>query len=161
WSERIASRWEPMDVRGLIEAGLRASAEYARRQIAAFPDGDYEATKSWIFQESGITLDLTSTIRLTVAGDRVSVDLSDMPPQAELPMNQGANGGGAASIRVAFKLIFGPEWPVDDGFFEPLEVLIPNGTIVSARPNAPMGFWNAMVPVLIDLFIQAIGLKHP
>ncbi|MFJ8023541.1 hydantoinase B/oxoprolinase family protein [Streptomyces sp. NPDC096311] len=161
WTERIASRWTPRQVRELIENSLLASAAYARRQVAAFPDGAYEATKPWTFQADGITVDLTSTMRLTIAGDRVTVDLSGLPPQTVLPINCGADGGGAASIRVAFKLLFGPDWPVDDGFFEPLDVVIPDGTIASAGPNAPICQWNAMVPLLIDLFLHAIGQQHP
>jgi N-methylhydantoinase B len=161
WSERIASRWSPKQVRGLIEGGLAASTDYARRQVAAFPDGDYEAVKPWTFIADGLSVDVTATLKMSVTGDRVTVDLSGLPPQSVLPINCGADGGGAASIRVAFKLLFGPDWPVDDGFFEPLQVDIPDGTIASAGPNAPICQWNAMVPVLIDLFLQAVGNTHP
>jgi N-methylhydantoinase B len=161
WEEQISRRWTPGQVRTLINAGLEASAAFARRAVAALPDGDYEAEKPWTFAESGVTVDLTSRIKITVAGERMVVDLSGLPAQTELPINSGAIGGGLSAIRVGFKHLISPDWPIDDGFFAPLEVLLPEGTVASARPNAPVAHWNSMMAVIIDLFLRAIGLSRP
>lgn len=148
-------------MRALIEAGLAASAAYACKAVSALPDGDYVATKHWVFEEAGEALDLRLKMKVKIAGERILVDLSEMPPQVTLPINSGAIGGGLSAVRVAFKLLLGPDWPVDDGCFSPLEVDLPEGTIMSAGPNAPICHWNMMMPHTIELFIQSIGAQHP
>jgi N-methylhydantoinase B len=161
WEERLMRRWGPDEVRTLIAAGLEASASFARSAVEALPDGVYPAERSWLFEEAGEALDLRLKLTVTVDGERICVDLSEMPPQTILPINSGAIGGALSALRVAFKLVVAPEWPVDDGLFSPLEVDVPEGTIMSAGPNAPVGHWNMLMPSVIDLFIRAIGQRHP
>ena len=151
-------RWRPSEVRALIGAGLAASAEYARKAVSALPDGDYEAEKRWLFEEAGETLDLRLKLKLKIDGERILVDLSEMPPQVSLPINSGA---ALSAVRVAFKLVIGGDSPLDDGFFSPLELDIPPGTIMSAGPNAPLCHWIMVTPHVIELFIQSIGAQHP
>lgn len=161
WQDRIARRWEPEQVRELSESSLTSSAAFAKRSVAALPSGVYEAEREWLYEESGVTLDLRMKLKITVDGERMTVDLSEMPPETELPINSGRFGGGLSAVRVAFKMLLAPDFPVDDGFFEPLEVILPEGTILSASANAPMGHWNTTMPVVIDLFLYAIGRQHP
>ena len=142
WEQRIMPRWRPSEVRALIGAGLAASAAYARKAVSALPDGDYEAEKTWLFEEAGETLDLRLKLKLKIDGERILVDLSEMPPQVSLPINSGA---ALSAVRVAFKLVIGGDSPLDDGFFSPLELDIPPGTIMSAGPNAPICHWNQMM----------------
>ncbi len=158
WEQRIMRRWGAAEVRALIEAGLAASAAHARAAVSALPDGDYVATKHWRYEEAGEALDLRLKMKIEIAGERILVDLSEMPPQVPLPINSGA---ALSAVRVAFKLVIGGDSPVDDGFFAPLEVDLPAGTIMSAGPNAPVCHWNQMMSHTIELFIQAIGQSHP
>jgi N-methylhydantoinase B len=160
WEERVTHRWNADESRQTIAASLAASAETARQLVRALPDGEYESRTSWVFEEGGQSLDLQLELKMQILGDRISVDLS-LPPEVELPINSGTVGGAVSAMRLAFRLVVTTDAPLDDGFFDVLEVRVPDGTIASASANAPLGHWNTMMPVLIELFIQAIGSKHP
>ena len=55
------------------------------------------------------------------------------------PFNAGRNGGAVAAARIAFKYLFTPDTPVNEGDFSRLTVEIPAGKFLSARPDAPIG----------------------
>ncbi|MGW3926246.1 hydantoinase B/oxoprolinase family protein, partial [Streptomyces sp. NPDC005093] len=161
WQERVVSRWSADEVHDIVAAQMEASAARARKAIVELPDGEYAAEHSWRFAYGGTEVDLPLKLKLTVSGDRMTVDLSEMPPQVALPINAGAAGGGMAAVRLAFRYLVGGDYPTDAGFFEPIEFVIPEGTIVSATGDAAMSFWNATISLVVDLFIRAIGAQHP
>ncbi len=76
-------------------------------------------------------------------------------------MNSGRSGGGATVARLAFRYLLLPEGDANEGTFRPLKLILPEGTIVSARPTAPMGSYNSALPTLIDLVIRALGPAMP
>lgn len=161
WQERVVSSWSADQVRGIVEAQLAASAEFARAAVRALPDGTYGSQRPWSFNHGGIELDLTIDVRLVVDGDRFIVDLSHMPPETALPINAGKVGGAIAAAKLAFRYLVGGDFVTDDGFFEPVEVVVPDGTILSASAHAPMANWNTVISLTMDLIIQAIGNEHP
>ena len=161
WEERVVPRWDADDVAVVVGAQLAASTEYARRVISELPDGTATTTHEWQFVQGGLEADLKFSLTLTVEGDRMIVDMSGMPPQTELPLNAGAVGGGMAAVRLAFRYLVGGDVPTDAGFFAPLEIHLPEGSIVSATGDAPMAYWNTTLPLVIDLFLRAIGELDP
>ena len=99
---------------------------------------------------------------MIVAGDEMTVDLSrGRPPKSNAPMNSGRSGGGATVARLAFRYLLVPEGDANEGTFRPLKLILPEGTIVSAKPTAPMGSYNSALPTLIDLVIRALGAGNP
>lgn len=161
WQERVVPRWSAEEVAGLVEAQLEASEALARRAIAALPDGTYLCERPWQFSLGGVDIDTALRLKLIIDGDRMVCDLSGMPPETELPINAGTAGGGMAAVKLAFRYLVGGDAPADAGFFDALEVILPEGTIVSARGDAPMAFWNMAISTLIDMFYSAIGTVHP
>ncbi len=161
WQERVATRWSADEVSVLVEAQLKASEALARRAIAALPDGTYACERPWQFSLGGVEIDTTLRMKLIVDGDRMICDLSGMPPETDLPINAGSAGGGMAAVKLAFRYLAGGDAPADAGFFDALEVILPEGTIVSAKDDAPMAFWNMAISTLIDMFYSAIGTVHP
>ncbi|SCW38163.1 N-methylhydantoinase B [Sphingobium faniae] len=161
WTERVVPRWDAQQVGSLIHVQLTASEAFARRAIAALPDGDYSDTRRWEFEFGGEEVRMDFELKIRIDGDRMVCDLSGLPPQTKLPINAGTVGGANAAVKLAFRYLIGGDAPTDGGFFAPLEVVIPDGTIASATGDAPMGFWNMTMPLLIDMFIAAIGNSHP
>ena len=96
----------------------------ARAFIAKIPDGVYEAES--FLDNDGRTLDVTLRIKVkvTIDGERMIVDFSQMNDQVPGPTNSGLSGGLAAA-RVAFKCLTQPHAPVNEGCFRPLEVILP------------------------------------
>src|SRR5919198_1976290 len=136
-------------------------AEAAARQVVEkIPDGVYEAES--LLDNDGRTLDkpLRVKVKVRVRGSQMTVDFSEMNPQVPGPLNSG-RGGGIAGARVAFKALTSPDLDVNEGCFRPLEVVLPEGTMLSAKPPAALGLWSIALPTVIDTILKALAPAVP
>ena len=85
---------------------------------------------------------------------------SEMNPQVPGPLNSG-RGGGIAGARVAFKALTSPDLDVNEGCFRPLEVVLPEGTMLSAKPPSALGLWSIALPTVIDTILKALAPAVP
>ena len=83
-----------------------------------------------------------------------------MNDQVPGPTNSGYSGGLAAA-RVAFKCLTQPQAPVNEGCFRPLEIILPEGKILNARPPAALGLWSIPLPTVIDTILKALAPALP
>src|SRR5204863_498896 len=132
----------------------------ARRVVESIPDGSYEAES--FLDNDGRNLDkpLRVKVKVLVRGSQMTVDFSDMNPQVASPLNSGPSGG-IAGARVAFKALTSPDLDVNEGCFRPLDVMLPAGTMVSARPGAALGRWSIALPTVIDTILRALAPAVP
>ena len=150
--------------REMIEACIAKvwdQAEQAARQVVEkMPDGVYEAES--VLDNDGRTLDkpLRVKVKVRVKGSQMTVDFSEMNPQVPSPLNSGRSGGIAAA-RVAFKALTSPDLDVNEGCFRPLEVVLPDGTMLSAKPPAALGRWSIALPTVIDTILKALAPAVP
>src|SRR5690349_13263625 len=150
--------------REMVEACIAKvwdQAEQAARQVVEkIPDGVYEAES--VLDNDGRTLDkpLRVKVQVRVKGSQMTVDFSEMNPQVETPLNSGRSGGIAAA-RVAFKALTSPTLDVNEGCFRSLDVVLPEGTMLSARPPAALGLWSIALPTVIDTILKALAPAIP
>ncbi|OWT54818.1 hydantoinase B/oxoprolinase family protein [Candidimonas nitroreducens] len=133
----------------------------ARAAIKAAPSGDYTAES--FLDNDGLYLDkiVPISVRVVVDGDRIKVDFSNVADQLPGPLNAGRNGGAVAAARIAIKYLFSPDDPVNEGDFRPLEVEIPEGKFLSARPDAAIGGSGNMIPTVVDTILRAMADAFP
>lgn len=156
----LASRFGSDTFRGAIEMIWNQSEAEARAAISAVPDGTYMAEAT--LDNDGLNPDpLPCKVTVIVSGDEMTIDLSALPREVNAPMNSGRSGGGATVARLALRYLLLPEGDANEGTFRPLHLILPEGTIVSANPTAPMGSYNSALPMLIDLVIRALGPAMP
>ena len=107
-----------------------------REAIAALPDGVYEGadlSDNDCFER----LDTWIRLRLTIAGDQMTLDFSESDPQMRGFKNSSlANTYSAAYL--ALSAFFDPGIPRNEGTYRSCTIIAPEGTIVNARPPAPM-----------------------
>ena len=132
----------------------------ARAVVEKIPDGDYEAES--FLDNDGRTLDkpLRVKVKVQVRGSQMTVDFSEMNPQVPGPLNSGRSGG-IAGARVAFKALTSPDLDVNEGCFRPLEVILPEGTMLSAKPPSALGLWSIALPTVIDTILKALAPAVP
>ena len=137
-----------------------ATEREARAVIGKIPDGVYEAES--FLDNDGRTLDakLRIKVKVTIAGERMIVDFSQMNDQVPGPTNSGYSGGLAAA-RVAFKCLTQPHAPVNEGCFRPLELVLPQGKILNAKSPAALGLWSIPLPTVIDTILKALAPVLP
>ncbi len=104
--------------------------------IAAVPDGVYEGvevTDNDCFDK----VDVTIRAVVTVSGDRLSIDFTGSDPQIRGFKNSSlANTHSSAYL--ALSSFFDTDIPRNEGTYRNVEIVAPEGTIVNARPPAPM-----------------------
>lgn len=143
-----------------FEAILAHGEQLARRAIAQIPNGVYEAED--VIDGDGITDDpLPIRVRITVEDESLHVDFTGCAPQARGPVNC-AEGALLSACKTVIRAITAPQARSNDGFFRPFSLTVPPGTVFSALPPAPTGWyyegasyandlvWKALAPVVPD-----------
>lgn len=146
---------------GAIEAIYRQSEAVSREQIRAIPDGVYTAES--FMDDDGVDLGKPIPVRVTVTvkGDEMTVDLSNVGEQVRGFFNSGRPAGLSAA-QVALKCIVAPlEMPINDGCFVPLTVILPEGKFVNATRPAPMRMWMTYPMTVIDTIFKALAPAIP
>ncbi|MES2944408.1 MAG: hydantoinase B/oxoprolinase family protein [Pseudomonadota bacterium] len=132
-----------------------------RAALTKAPKGRFAAEA--FIDDDGLVLGkrVPIAVTVTIEDHRVVVDLSGVADQLAGPMNAGRNGGAVAAARIAFKYLFSPEEPVNEGDFRALEVVIPDGKFLSAHASAAVGASGNMMPTTVDTILRALAPAFP
>lgn len=134
------------------------AATLMRAQIAALPDGTYRAS-DFLDNDGIVDEALPLKLAITVAGNRLTLDFSGSAPACLGPVNI-ARSTTVAACYVAMKHIF-QEVPANAGVLEPIDFVIPEGSILAARAPRPVGGYTETILRLIDLSFQALAQAAP
>ncbi|WP_033209730.1 MULTISPECIES: hydantoinase B/oxoprolinase family protein [Streptomyces] len=156
----IVERWGTDTLLAARDAIFEQTERLEREQIAAIPDGVYEATGQ--LDNDGIDLGtpLHVTVRVTVDGDRMTMDVTDCADQATGPVNCGA-AQTVAACRVGYKLLVSGEVPLNGGSFKPLDVLTRPGSMLAAVEPAACQYYYSHLGLVIDLVVRALAPALP
>ena len=133
--ERLFRRYGDNVVRDGMAALLDYSERLCRQEISKFPDGTYEFTD--YIDEDGIDPDpIPIHVSLTIAGDKVVADFSKSAPQVRGSINTSLSFTKAC-VYTAVKCFCRTDFPPNSGFFRPIEVIAPEGSVLNvAFPGA-------------------------
>ncbi len=151
--------------RGAVLDGIVAIMDHteaiARAQVLSIPDGVYEA-KSYM-DDDGVDKGrkVPIKVRVIVAGDEMTIDLTEVSRQVRGFYNSG-EAAGRACCQLAFKcLTSATERPINDGSFRPLHVILPPGRVVSAVRPSPMRWWMTFPMTIVDTIFKALAPAIP
>src|SRR3954468_11075774 len=144
-----------------VELILDQSEAAARAFIRAMPDGVYRTETYLDNDRSGGDDPVPIIVKVTVDGDELTVDFTDIAGQAKGPINSGYYGGGQTIARVAFKYLLGADEMANEGTFRPIKLVLPQGKLISADPTAPMYMYPTPFPTVIDAVIKALEQALP
>jgi N-methylhydantoinase B len=145
-----------------IRAALDALSDRAealmRAELAALPDGRWEAED--FLDNDGIT-DAARPIRvaLEIRGDRLTLDFTGTAPATAGPVNI-ARPTAVAAVYVAIKHVF-PALPANAGVMRPLDVVIPEGSLLAAEFPKPTGGYTETILRMIDVIFSAMAGAAP
>jgi N-methylhydantoinase B len=159
--EQLLARHGEAAVLSTIEEIWRSSAEAARAAVRAVPEGTYRM--HCFMDDDGV--DLGKPINIDVAihikdGEFI-VDYSNVADEVRGPFNSGFEGGAVNSAQIAFKYLFSPLEPSNEGSFAPLRVVIPPGKFLSASTKAPLGLYQTPLSTVVDALIAAMAEVLP
>jgi N-methylhydantoinase B len=144
------------DVVGAAADAMFAQAELASREVIdRIPDGSYSAD-GWL-DGDGISDDpVRVAVSITVAGEGMTIDVSDSHDAVRGPMNCG-KVQTISACRLGFKYLITPDQPVNAGSFAALDVVVRDGSILAARKPSPCQFYFTPLGMLVDLIVKALS----
>jgi N-methylhydantoinase B len=141
---------------------LDASEKRSRAAISLIPDGRYEATD--IIDGDGVSsAPIFVNVAVTISGDSITADFTGCPPAVAGPINC-ARGALQSAVKTIVKAMVGPKEPSNEGWFRPLTVIAPSGTLFTAEKPSPTGWyyegsvhaselvWKALAPLMPSRF---------
>lgn len=129
-----------------------------RDHIARLPDGEYRYADT--LDNDGVRDEaLTIALTLKVAGDRLTLDFSQTSPSCAGPVNI-SRATAIAACYVALKHVF-PDVPANAGVLDAVDVVLPDGLLISAARPRPVGGYTETILRMIDVIFCAVSQAAP
>jgi len=148
-------------VHGAMRYVCDASAEQMAAALEEMPDGEWEGEA--ILDADGVDDEELYTVRakVTVRGGRAEIDTSGTSRQARTCIN-GTALDAKSTVGVALKFLLDPHSPFTSGTVRPVDLVIPEGSVISALPpdGAVFTYWEgtqALLTALFKAFAKALG----
>ncbi|MFL6797886.1 MAG: hydantoinase B/oxoprolinase family protein [Xanthobacteraceae bacterium] len=157
----LLERYGRDEVLASIGAIMDQAEAMARARTRTIPDGTYEAQS--YMDDDGIDIGkpVPIRVRVTVKGDEMTVDLSEVSQQVRGFYNSGITTGYACA-QVAYKCLTSPtDYPINDGSFRSLKTIVPLGRVISAVRPAPMRWWMTYPMTIVDTIFKALAPAIP
>src|ERR1051325_4913437 len=145
-----------------ITAALAALSQRAealmRANILGLPEGTYRCDD--FLDNDGVTDEpLKIALDLTIAGDRMTLDLSRSAPPCDGLLNI-ARSTTVACCYVALKHLF-TDVPANAGCLAPIEFVIPDTTLLGVSAPRPVGGYTETILRVIDTIFGAFAKAAP
>jgi N-methylhydantoinase B len=162
----LAQKYDDAMIASLVEGLLDYSERLVRAQIHAMPAGEFSA-EDWL-DDDGVSdspCRIAVSLRFDPQAAQLHVDFTGSSPQVA-----GAiNAVRAITLSACFYLLrclLTDDAPATAGILRPLTVVAPAGSIVDARPPAPVAGGNVetsqrIVDVLLRALAQAVPSRVP
>ncbi|MDE2303126.1 MAG: hydantoinase B/oxoprolinase family protein [Sphingomonadales bacterium] len=133
--ETIA-KWGAGTIKAAINESIEHSERRAREEFARWPDGTYEGTV-FIDHDTMGTKDIKVHVACTVKGDSLTVDLTGTDDRAELVGVWNTFANSRSYVMTQVVAMIDPTIVKNEGLFNAVEIVIPEGCIAQPPPNKP------------------------
>lgn len=132
----LLRKWGSARVKAAINHAIEHTEKRVREEVAKWPDGVY-AAEVFIDHDTRGTKDIRVNVTCTIAGDQLTVDLTGTDDRPELVGVWNTFGNTRSYIMVQVVAAMDPAIVKNEGFFNAVEMIIPEGTIAHPPPNKP------------------------
>ena len=155
----LVSRHGLDTVRAASEAALAYAERKLRSAVAALPDGVYRFADA--LDGDGVRdAPIPIVVAVTVAGDQLRLDFEGSGRQSPGDIN-AVWLALLATVYYAVKALLDPSIPPNGGFYRAIEVTAPAGSIVNARPPAPVARRLQTCQRIADVIFGALAAVAP
>jgi N-methylhydantoinase B len=138
---------------------LEHGEQTARTALARIPNGVYRAED--VIDGDGVSREhLPIAVAVTVGDDWIHADFTGCAPQAAGPVNC-STGALLSACKTVVRAVTDPQARSNDGFFAPFSLTVPPGTVFSAEPPAPTGWYYEGASFANDLMWKALAPVCP
>jgi len=141
----------------LVELRSRA-ARMMESFIRDLPEGRY-AAEDWLDNDGITDQPLKIALAITIRAGRMILDFTGTSDACMGPVNI-ARSTAVASCYVALKHIF-QDVPANAGVLEPIDIIIPETSLLSVKAPKPVGGYTETIMRVIDVIFQALAKVAP
>lgn len=138
---------------------MNRTERLTRQTIRAIPDGHYEFAD---YLDDAVTVDhpVKIQVAMDVRGDELDFDLEGTSPQVPAAINSTFSFT-KSSIYAAVRTVMPNDLPNNSGFFRPINIKAPLGTILNPREPAPVASRGVTGFRLVDAVLGALAQAVP
>lgn len=129
-----------------------------RAELASLPDGRWEA-EDYLDNDGIVDSPLVIRVALEIKGDQLLIDFAGSSDQCAGPVNI-ALPTSVATAYVAIKHLF-PSLPANAGVMRPIDIRVPEGSMLAATFPAPTGGYTETILRMIDVIFCAAAKASP
>ncbi|MDC0860212.1 hydantoinase B/oxoprolinase family protein [Planktomarina temperata] len=156
--DELLDEYGGVTITAALEAlGHRAEA-LMRSELTELSDGRWEA-EDYLDNDGINDAPLKIRIALEIKDDTMLLDFTGSAPQCAGPVNI-ALPTAVATAYVAIKHIF-PALPANAGVMRPIEVVVPEDSLLAAKFPAPTGGYTETILRMIDVVFSAFAQAAP
>ncbi len=137
-----------------------ASRKMMEAEIRTIPDGVYRGEATVYFDGKNPGSQYQIRVAVHVEDERIVFDYSDTDAQTDGFVNGTYTSSASATI-LTFLQMVNPDIPHNHGMLQPIEIVIPEGTILNASYPAATTFGNHLCPPNADAIIRALAPVIP
>jgi len=156
--ELVKQLIERYGVQNLLEA-MKSSIDYVR-EYTRRSLGEYQGRASAEDVLEGVEQDYVIRVDVDIGDNGVCIDYEGTSPQAREPLNSVFHVTVAATT-FALKMVFDPQMPVNQGFYEVVEIVAPQGTLVNPMPPAPVSAYTEASQRIVDAVLRTLAQIVP
>jgi N-methylhydantoinase B len=137
-----------------------ATRKMMEAEIATIPEGSYSGEGYVYFDGHNEGTKFTIRVTVTVKDRHITFDYSETDAQTDGFVNGTYTSSASAAI-LTFLQMVNPDIPHNQGMVEPIEMIIPEGTILNASYPKATTFGNHLCPPNADAIIRALAPVIP
>ncbi len=137
-----------------------ATRKMMEAEIRTIPNGEYRGESVVYFDGRNPGSEYTIRVKITVADSQITFDYSQTDAQTNGFVNGTYTSSASATI-LTFLQMVNPDIPHNHGMTEPVEIIIPEGTLLNASYPAATTFGNHLCPQNADAIIRALAPVIP
>ena len=156
----LAARYSPAVLIEYYNDLLDAAEQMARSEIAKWPDGEYSFVDH--IDDDGIHSEPPVTIaaKLVVRGSDIHLDFAGTSPQVGSAINSTMSSTRSAAM-LAIRSVMSGDIPNNAGFFRPLKITSPAGTLVNPHEPAAVAARALTCFRVVDVVMGAMAQVVP
>ncbi len=156
----LVARYGVDEVQSYMQGLVDYAERMTRRLLAGLPDGVFRF-RDWLDDDGVDPQPAEIAVSITIAGDEATVDFTGTSPQRRGSVNAVYAITLSATL-YAFRCLLGDDVPTNSGCLRPIRVIAPAGTLVNARPPAPVAGGNVETSQRItDVLLGALAQAAP
>ncbi|GAC1427392.1 MAG: hydantoinase B/oxoprolinase family protein [Candidatus Velthaea sp.] len=155
----LVARYGRTTFNAAIERILGESERRLIAEMRSLREGVVEV-EDWLEDRSGAPT-VRIALRLENRDGRMVLDYTGTSPQLDMPLN-AVFGVTLSGVYYAIRAVTDPSVPMNDGCFRPIEVIVPEGTLLNPRRPAPVSGGNVETSTRnAEVVLQALALLAP